>query len=40
MNEREIGFQPWVMIRFGSKLMTELITICDEFTAHLEFFTV
>src|SRR5206468_11904364 len=40
MNEREIGFQPCVMIRFGSKVMTELITICDEFAAHLEFFAV
>jgi hypothetical protein len=32
LNEGEIGFRHWVMIQFGSRLVSELITICDAFS--------
>ena len=30
LNEGEIGFRHWVMIQVSSKLVSELITICDD----------
>ena len=32
LNEGEIGFRHWVMIQLSSKLVSELITICDDFS--------